>query len=207
MLEKLNPCSILPPCILVDIDGTLANCDHRRHFVDASLTIVKDFDGYFLNMKGEIFSTIHRNDQNKAIKKLKPYVNKQGYSCIHLYKESKRHRFGIHYLMCRAFHGDRPKGMVVSHLNHNPKDNRPENLCWETQKENIHRKFENGTILGSKNPSAKFSDDQIKDIRLERSKGVLIQDIAKKYCCHRRTIGQICLNRRYSNVRRSILCG
>lgn len=57
MLEKLNACSILPPCILVDIDGTLANCDHRRHFVDVSLNtefephgldpLTGEHDGYF----------------------------------------------------------------------------------------------------------------------------------------------------------------
>lgn len=45
----------------------------------------------------------------------------------------------VHQLVCEAFNGPRPSDKhVVSHLNENALDNRPENLVWTTQKENLN---------------------------------------------------------------------
>jgi hypothetical protein len=45
----------------------------------------------------------------------------------------------VHQLVCEAFHGPKPFGSaVVLHLNENAHDNRPENLRWGTQKENLN---------------------------------------------------------------------
>ena len=47
--------------------------------------------------------------------------------------------FKVHRLVCEAFHGAQPnKNSVVMHLNENPSDNRPENLFWGTQKQNLN---------------------------------------------------------------------
>jgi len=47
--------------------------------------------------------------------------------------------YKIHRLICEAFHGPAPHGKaVVLHLNENALDNRPENLRWGTQKENLN---------------------------------------------------------------------
>lgn len=44
----------------------------------------------------------------------------------------------VHQLVCEAFHGPRPfPEAVVIHLNEDAHDNRPENLKWGTQKENL----------------------------------------------------------------------
>lgn len=50
---------------------------------------------------------------------------------------------GKHYkvarLVCEAFHGSPPfEGAVCMHLDENGKNNRPENLKWGTQKENLN---------------------------------------------------------------------
>ena len=56
------------------------------------------------------------------------------YSTVHKGKNYK-----IHRLVCEAFHGPAPKWKnVVIHLNENGLDNRPENLKWGTQKENLN---------------------------------------------------------------------
>jgi hypothetical protein len=51
-------------------------------------------------------------------------------------------RFGnmkIHRLVCEAFHGPQPSKLsVVIHINECSTDNRPENLRWGTQKENLN---------------------------------------------------------------------
>lgn len=84
---------------------------------------------------------------NGGIRKYKP---KPTYGCATKASKTARHeymgistkRFGnlkIHRLVCEAFHGPAasPK-MVVIHLDENAKNNKPENLKWGTQKENLN---------------------------------------------------------------------
>jgi hypothetical protein len=45
----------------------------------------------------------------------------------------------VHQLVCEAFHGPKPfPEAVVVHLNEDAHDNRPENLKWGTQRENMN---------------------------------------------------------------------
>lgn len=45
----------------------------------------------------------------------------------------------VHQLVCEAFHGPPPfDGAVVIHLDEDAHNNRPENLKWGTQKENMN---------------------------------------------------------------------
>ena len=47
--------------------------------------------------------------------------------------------YKVHRLVCEAFHGAPPEGRnVVMHLNECATDNRPENLRWGSQKENLN---------------------------------------------------------------------
>lgn len=45
----------------------------------------------------------------------------------------------VHQLVCEAFHGPRPfDEAVVIHIDEDGLNNRPENLRWGTQKENLN---------------------------------------------------------------------
>lgn len=69
--------------------------------------------------------TPHRGAWAKADKR---YVYVRG---------GKTHR--VARLVAEAFHGPAPfPNAVVMHLNENSRDNRPENLQWGTQKENLN---------------------------------------------------------------------
>ncbi len=47
--------------------------------------------------------------------------------------------YKIHQLVCEAFNGPRPPGhSVVMHIDENAANNRPDNLAWGTQKENLN---------------------------------------------------------------------
>jgi hypothetical protein len=50
----------------------------------------------------------------------------------------RRKPFKVATLVCSAFHGSRPEGMVVSHLDENSRNNKPDNLKWDTQKNNLN---------------------------------------------------------------------
>lgn len=51
--------------------------------------------------------------------------------------KGKTHK--VHRLVCEAFHGAAPfDGAVVMHVDENSANNRPENLKWGTQKENLN---------------------------------------------------------------------
>lgn len=44
----------------------------------------------------------------------------------------------VHQLVCEAFHGSKPfESAVVIHIDEDAHNNRPENLLWGTQKENL----------------------------------------------------------------------
>jgi len=53
-----------------------------------------------------------------------------------IYKGSS---YKIHQLICEAFNGEKPfDGAVVMHIDENAANNRPDNLKWATQKENLN---------------------------------------------------------------------
>jgi len=55
--------------------------------------------------------------------------------------ESLKKTFKVHRLVCEAFHGLPPfEDSVVMHIDDNPLNNRPENLKWASQKENLNSK-------------------------------------------------------------------
>ncbi|WP_396275717.1 NUMOD4 motif-containing HNH endonuclease [Gordonia sp. AC31] len=55
----------------------------------------------------------------------------------------------IHQLVCAAFHGPRPEGNVVRHLNGDYLDNRAENLAWGTYAENTQDMIAHGNAYWS----------------------------------------------------------
>ena len=60
----------------------------------------------------------------------------------HVYKGVRSAFYGtlkVHQIVCEAFHGPKPfPKAVVIHLDENALNNRPENLRWGTQKENLN---------------------------------------------------------------------
>ena len=51
----------------------------------------------------------------------------------------KQKTYKVHRLVCEAFHGPQPDGKpICMHLDENSANNRPDNLAWGTQKENLN---------------------------------------------------------------------
>ena len=70
------------------------------------------------------------------------YKMKASKTARHMYFGLANRKFGnmkIHRLVCEAFHGPAPfSRAVVIHLDEDALNNRPENLRWGTQKENLN---------------------------------------------------------------------
>ena len=93
-------------------------------------------------------------------------ANDYGHLCVVLRRDKKPTRHLVHRLICAAFHGPSPQpGMQVAHGDGVPTNNRPENLRWATNQENADdRKIHGTDPVGSKNPNAKLSEEQVSEI-------------------------------------------
>lgn len=106
----------------------------------------------------------------------------------------------VHPLICEAFHGKRPEGFDCSHINGNKFDNRPENLRWETRKENFARKKEHGTHDGGcANSRAKLDKEQISFVKHMLKEGEKHHIIAGELGVNRVLISKIANGSRYAN--------
>lgn len=73
---------------------------------------------------------------------LRPGPQQSGHLSVAIGKGNSRQ---VHQLVLEAFVGPRPAGCEVLHLNHNPADNRLENLRYGTRSENMKMDYEVGT--------------------------------------------------------------
>ena len=60
----------------------------------------------------------------------------QGYKYFQLNRNNKRINYFFHHLVAQHFISERPKGLVIDHINRNSFDNRLENLRYISQQEN-----------------------------------------------------------------------
>lgn len=124
---------------------------------------------------------------------LKLMVNPKGYHWVHL--GSDRNHTLVHIVMCEAFHGPKPEGHEVRHLNGNPSDNTLSNLKWGTKKENMADKNLHGTHnKGERSATAKLTESIVREIREKLSEKTYrgqLADLGREYGISWRTIWDI----------------
>lgn len=94
---------------------------------------IDGYSGYYINSKGEVYST-----QHGLLKKLKPFkVGKyRNYLAVRLYKNKKGTDFKVHRLVALYFI-DNPQNLPqVNHIDGNTFNNNVDNLEWCTNSEN-----------------------------------------------------------------------
>ena len=104
------------------------------------------------------FGNIRMKLADGSYKLLKPFLNMDGYYQVAV-KNCPTKLPNLHRLVAFAFHGVPKTKMVVDHLNNIHTDNRPENLEWVTQKENMRRAKAMG--LYTKKTKIKCVEDNI----------------------------------------------
>lgn len=112
------------------------------------------YPGYLVTRGGEVISLPRTSSDGRGGtrrvggKALKTFDQGKGYQGVNLLKEGKQKRHLIHRLVLEAFVGPCPEGMECRHLNGDPTDNRLENLCWGTPRENADDRIRHGTNSG-----------------------------------------------------------
>ena len=93
---------------------------------------------------------------------LRPGVNRkeEGYLYLFLYKNCRSTRYYVHRIVAGAFHGPRPEGHEVNHIDGDKQNCRADNLEWVTKKENARHAvsvLKRGIVgtFGSRHPGAK----------------------------------------------------
>lgn len=115
-----------------EFDSTVEYCD------------VPGFPGYKVGSDGTAWSCLvpGRWGRMGQWKKLIARKAGAGYLAVSLSGKSRRY---IHRLVLQAFVGPCPDGSECRHLDGNPRNNRLENLCWGTRKENTADSVRHGT--------------------------------------------------------------
>jgi hypothetical protein len=124
---------------------------------------------------------------------LKPFPDHAGYLFVNLRKDFAYQRWFIHRLVAFAFHGKPAPKQVVNHKDGDPLNNRPENLEWCSQKENVqHALHILGTFhRGERSGLAKLRDKDIPVIRKMLSQKIPQRNIAATFGVSQSAIAQL----------------
>jgi len=127
--------------------------------------------------------------------KLMPgYPTKRGYLSASLCREGVSWTVTIHRVVALTFLGPVPDGLEVCHNDGNPANNRPENLRYDTHKENNADKHLHGTQLqGTTITQSKLTEFEVLYLRYLHGKGGIPdrESTALQYGVHAATIQKI----------------
>lgn len=159
---------------------------------------IPGFPGYFITKDGRIWS----NKQRKLWRRLK--LDRDGYFQVDLWKEKRSIFCGVHRLVLETYVGPCPEGMQCRHLNGVRTDNRLDNLCWGTPKENMQDRELHGNTFhaqGEKQGASKLTERDVRMIVYMYRTGEFFQrEIAEIYNIGRELVSKIILRKRWKHI-------
>ena len=157
---------------------------------------VKSTDGYYFDKNG-----VKRIRKGK-IRKLS--IDKDGYLRVGLYKNGSQKNYRVHRLIAQAFIPNIFNLPKINHLNGIKSDNRIENLCWCTDKENTIHSYKMGLqkpIFGEDRPDVILNNSKVLQIRELYSSGKYYQfEIAKLFNVSQTLISKITLRKMWKHI-------
>ena len=121
-----------------------------------------------------------RNRKTNHVKSIR--LDRYGYKRVTLYPSGKT--YSIHRLVALAFIDNPNKLKTVNHINGNKFDNSVANLEWLSFSDNSKHAHRTGLVnldvKGTKNPMSKFTEEDIKEIRVLNSLGNSTTEIANQ---------------------------
>lgn len=108
---------------------------------------------------------------------------------------SKCHRM-VHCLVAEVFIGPRPENLEVCHNDGNNKNNRKNNLRYDTKEANEKDKLEHGTSnRGTQNGHNKLTEQQVIAIKKAIKAGEVQANIAKEYNISQSAVSKIAVGK------------
>lgn len=133
------------------------------------------------------------------------HPDKDGYIKHTLYKDGKNVYRRRASLVAEAWLGSKPDKLVVCHKNGKLTDDRPDNLEYKTQKENIHDKFKHDTIShGSRNGNSKILEIDAAYIFVSADSW---KELCEKYNISRTVVDDIRKRKTWKRVTDSLIKG
>ncbi len=123
---------------------------------------------YVAGSDGHIYcySTARNNAKRPYPFMVSESIGSNGYPFIAFMVGVVKKTMPVHILVCSAFNGSKPDGLVTRHLDGDKSNNNPKNLCWGTFTENEADKRRHGrTAFGERQGIAKLTDEAVKIIR------------------------------------------
>lgn len=112
-------------------------------------------------------------------KPIRLFVSPRGYLRFNAWIGGKVTQHFAHVAICEAWHGPRPDGMEVAHLNGKRLDVRPANLAWKTHVENeAHKVVHDTRAWGERHGMRRLTEAEVLAIR---ASGESSSAIARRY--------------------------
>lgn len=170
---------------------------------------IPGFPNYSITKDGRVWSKARKGSGgcNSVGRWLIP-LKQNGYLFAQLWERNKGYRIGIHRLLLLVYIGPCPPGMECRHLNGNRSDNRLDNLCWGTRKENIQDAIRHGTHnclyrdrKGEKNGRNKMTEAGVRVMRyLRHIAKFSIKDLMWQFDSRKTTVKDICSRKTWKHV-------
>lgn len=108
---------------------------------------------------------------------------RNGYLGAMLKRDGAGSNFLMHQTVCKMVHGPKPSPKhVVRHLNGDCRDNRPENLAWGTQADNLADMVGHGnSTRGEANNQCVLDETKVREIRALCAAGVPYVEVADRF--------------------------
>jgi len=168
---------------------------------------IPNYPGYQVGSDGSVWSSWRSCGSGKPWapvgkwKKLKPWVDEDGYHSFRLKNSKGYWAVRCHRLVLMMFIGGCPKGMVAAHNDGNPANNCVDNLRWDTQAGNVADKVLHGTAQrGERHGMAKLTIELVLQIRRRRSGGESYASLASTFGVSQHTIEAIVTRRLWRHV-------
>lgn len=155
---------------------------------------IKDFDGYFIFISGNIIGksgkllTVHKSDKTRPY----PYVS--------LFKNNKVYHKMIHRLLAEHFIDNPDNKPEVNHKDGNKYNYSIDNLEWSTPLENLQHSIQNNltnNLGGELSRNVKLTQFQVDIIRARIANGESQNKLSQEFEVHRSTINKIATGRNW----------
>lgn len=166
------------------------------------------YAGYFATGDGYAYSgwtrgksTADPRSRKEVPRLVRPYTNKLGYSTVIVCKGGVRKYMYLHRFVWECHRGACPRGLVVRHLDGNPRNNRLDNLQLGTWQDNSDDRRRHGTNCGGEDhPQHKLQVANVLLIREEAARGVRAVVLAQKFGVSRQAIHGVISRRNWGHL-------